>query len=138
MKPILPRALHKDESKTTKHSSSVFVTHGGEEGILKNFENSRYQQNANEETSRRNQRFNGETRAYETNRSERESQTNMSMVTRLGGAQKKSPRKKSNNSTLSVAERSRKHKNSFPGSMSRGIQRAKSMLPGPAEAQTRL
>ena len=62
----------------------------------------------------------------------------MSLVTRPGGAQKKSPRKKPNNSTLSVAERSRTHKNSFSGSMSRGIQRAKSMLPGTAEAQTRL
>ena len=120
MKPILPKVLCDNESKTKKHRSSVVMTHGGEEGILKNFENSRYQRDANEETSGRNQSLNGETRAYETNRSEHESQTNMSTVTRLGGAQKKSPRKKPNNSTLSVAERSRTHKNSFSGSVSRG------------------
>ena len=92
VKPILPKVLRDNESKTKKHRSSVVMTHGGEEGILKNFENSKYQQNANEETSGRNQSLNGETHVYETNRSEHESQTNMSTVTRLGGAQKKEPK----------------------------------------------
>ena len=89
VKPLLPKVLRVNESKTQKHRSRVVMTHGGEEGIFKNFENSRYQQDANEETSGRNQSLNGETRAYETNRSERESQTNMSMVTRLGEPRKR-------------------------------------------------
>ena len=38
VKPLLPKALHVNESKTQKHRSSVVMTHEGEEGILKNFE----------------------------------------------------------------------------------------------------
>ena len=89
MKPLLPKALRVNESKTQKHR--VVMTHEGEEGILKNFENSRYQQDANEETSGRNQSLNGETRVYETNGDEHESQTHMLMVMRLwGGPEKES------------------------------------------------
>ena len=61
VKPILPKVLRNNESKSKKHRSSVVVTHWGK-GILKNFENSMYQRNAkkeiqrnaNEETSGRN------------------------------------------------------------------------------------
>ena len=54
VKPLLPKALRVNESKTQKHRSSVVMTHEGEEEIFKNFENSRYQRDANEETSGRN------------------------------------------------------------------------------------
>ena len=83
VKPILPRALCKDESKTTKHPSSVVMTHGGEEGRFEIFENSMSHQS-----------FKEETHVGETNRDRHETQTHMLMVTRLGGAQKKESKKK--------------------------------------------
>ena len=68
MKSVLPRILHDNESKTKKHPSSVVVTHGGEEGIIKNFENSMYQWSFNKKTGVKTQSFNGETCVYEIDR----------------------------------------------------------------------
>ena len=86
MKPILPRALCNDESKTKRHPSSVV------------------------ENSMSHQSFKEETCVGETNRNRSETQTHMPMVTRLVGAQKKSPRKKLTNFELSVVEKSKIYK----------------------------
>ena len=66
---------------------------------------------------------------------ENERVSQLSLVTRFGGSQKKSPRKKCTSGELSVANKSKYQKPSFLGNVSRGIWRAKTMMPGSSANQ---
>ena len=64
-----------------------------------------------------------------------EGASQLSLVTRLGGSQKKSPRKRYTSGELSVANKSKNLKPSFLGNVLKGIRRAKTMMPGSSASQ---
>ena len=101
VKPLQPRILHTDEYKS-KCRSDLILTHGGEGGSVKNFENSKLMERPGGSTkihmgskkiSKHQPRIIHNSNSLQ-NFDEHEKVSQLSLVTRLGGAQKKKSKKK--------------------------------------------